>query len=179
MEKTIKEMNDRWPREEARKREKKRWGKARAHGVMEEKGQRGGAEEQSGSEVRVMVVRGTLPPTALKGSHRESSTPRGDVDGVLLFTDTLQTGQGRLFRAVTSSSTPALPTTPIRSPSIRGAPSRPSGLPGLLLLPPLQGYAQGQVLGEMIHCGIPSCLHIPGVGKGTFRVWEASDAEGK
>lgn len=120
-----------------------------------------------------MVVCGPRPPspplpsysTALRGSHRESSTPRGDVDGVLLFADTFQTGQGRLLWAVTSSGTPTLPTTPIRSRGIRGAPSRPSWLPGLLLLPPLKGNAQGQVLGKMVHCGIPSCLHIPEAGK--------------
>lgn len=79
--------------------------------------------------------------TAFRGPYRESSTPRSNVDGVLLFTDTFQTGQGRLLRAVTSSGTPTLSTTPIRSPRIRGTPSMPSWLPRLLLLPPLKGNA--------------------------------------
>lgn len=120
-------------------------------------------------EVMSMVVCSPRPPscpTPLSSkAHRESSTPGSDVDGVLLFTDTLQTGQGRLFRAVTSSGTRTLPTAPVRSPSIRGAPSWPSWLPRLLLLPPLQGNAQGQILGEMVHRGIPSCLHVSGAGK--------------
>lgn len=117
-------------------------------------------------------VRGCAPrpprPQAVRGAHRECPAPGRDVDGVLLFADALQTRQGRLLRAVGSSGTPALPTAPIRSRGggIRGAPSRPARLPRLLLLPPLERNAQGQVLGEVVHCGVPSGLHVPGAGEG-------------
>lgn len=97
-------------------------------------------------------------------AHRERSAPRSDVDGILFFADTFQAGQGRLLRTFSSSSNPSLPTTPVRSACVRGTPTRPSRLYSFLLLPPLQGDAQGQVLGEVIHCGIPSSLHVPGGG---------------
>lgn len=107
------------------------------------------------------------PPAALRGAHRERPAPGRDVDGVLLFADALQTGQGRLLRAVGSAGTPTLPTAPVRSRGgLRGAPSRPSRLPRLLLLPPLESNAQGQVLREVVHCGVPSGLHVPGAGEG-------------
>lgn len=106
---------------------------------------------------------GSLLPS---DAHRERSAPRSDVDGVLLFADTFQAGQCRLLRTFASSSNASLPTTPIRSACVRSTPTRPSGLCRFLLLPPLQGNAQGQVLGEMIHCGIPSSLHVPGGGGG-------------
>lgn len=59
-------------------------------------------------------------------AHRERSTPRRYVDGVLLLADTFQAGQGGLLRTFTSSGNPTLPTTPIRSACVRGTPTRPS-----------------------------------------------------
>lgn len=110
-------------------------------------------------------------------AHRERSTPRRYVDGVLLLADAFQAGQGGLLRTFASSGDPTLPTTPIRSACVRGTPTRPSRLYGFLLLPPLQGNTQSQVLGEMIHSGVPSGLHIPGGQSGDVRAAESSNMD--
>lgn len=110
-------------------------------------------------------------------AHRERSTPGRYVDGVLLLADAFQAGQGRLLRTFASSGNPTLPTTPIRSACVRGTPTRPSWLYGFLLLPPLQGNAEGQVLGEMIHRGVPSGLHVPGGQSGDVRATGSSNGQ--
>lgn len=122
-------------------------------------------------------VQNQSPQRGTGHAHRERSTPRRYVDGVLLLADTFQAGQGGLLRTFASSGNPTLPTTPIRSACVRGTPTRPSRLYGFLLLPPLQGNTQSQVLGEMIHSGVPSGLHVPGGQSGDVRAAESSNGQ--
>lgn len=118
------ESGRRWERNEggnqrARVDEEKRTDKEKPQSRGSGQYRQGKMEKRQGlvSWVARTRVGHQAPPPGTPSSHRKSSAPRGDVDGVLLLADPLQTGQGRLLRAITAGASPFSPT-PFRSPSI-------------------------------------------------------------